>query len=241
MTMNYQTFVQRFADMAGTLKSDINPSIMIPAAIDYSEARIYRELNLISAQITNTSATLTSSSRSLTLPTNLGNFVSVQEVNVVTPSSLTITTGGTRNKLAPATLNWLNFLYPSEAAAGVPSLFAIKDNTTIIVGQSPDQAYQVEVVGTIRPVTLSNSNSSTFITQFYPDLMLAAAMVFVCGYVRDKGLTTPQSGDISAAGQYWEAEYQKLYQSAIAEDVRIKYNQTLPALAMPQPTAGGPA
>lgn len=245
MAMNYGTFVQRFADMSGTLKSDINPTIMIPAAIDYAEERLYRELNLVTAQVTDTSGSLSSDSRTFTLPTSIGTFVSVQEINVLSPSSIaTSSQGATRNKLAPAALNWLNYLYPSEKSStyssgvSIPSLFAIKDDKTIIVGASPDAPYHVETIGTIRPVQLSASNSSTFLTQIYPDLFLAATMVFTCGYIRDKGMANPQAGDISA-GQYWESEYQKLFRSAVAEDVRVKYNQTLPGLVSPTPTSGG--
>lgn len=246
MSLNYATFVQRFADLSGTMKSDVNPSILIPAAIDYSEQRLYRELNLITAQVTDTSGLLSSDNRTLVLSTASGTFISVQEVNVLTPSSLTSSQGAVRNKLAPAALNWVNYLYPSEkssaysSATSVPNLFAIKDDTTLILGPAPDAAYHVEVIGTIRPSALSASNSSTFLTRVYPDLFVAATMVFTCGYIKDKNIGSQLSGDLTAASNYWESEYQKLFKSALAEDVRVKYNQTLTAMSQPQPTTGGP-
>jgi hypothetical protein len=251
MAMNYYSFVQRFADMSGTLKSDINPTIMVPSAIDYAEERLYRELNLITAQVTDTSASLSSDNRTFVLPNTIGTFVSVQELNVLTPSSLAgSSVGAIRNKCAPMALNWLNYVYPSEKSSfygstavniSVPSVFANKDDLTMIVGPSPDAPFHVEVIGTIRPAQLTSTNSSTFLTKIYPDLFLAATMVFACGYIRDKALNTPNSGDIGTASQYWETQYQTLYRSAIAEDVRVKYNQTMPALYGPQPTTGGPA
>lgn len=243
MSLTYATFVQRFADLSGTLKSDINPTILVPAAIDYSENRIYRELNLINAQVTDASVVCSTTSRTVALSTALGSFVTVQEVNVITPSSLTLATGGVRNKLAPAALNWINYLYPAEVASSasdLPSLFALKDDANIVLGTAPGSPYHVEVVGVIRPAPLSAANSSTFISRVYPDLMLAATMVFTCGYIKDKNIGTQISGDLTASGAYWEAEYQKLFKSALAEDVRTKYNQTLTAMTQPMPTSGGP-
>lgn len=246
MSLTYATFVQRFADLGGTLKSDINPSIVIPSAIDYAEQRLYRELNLITAQVTDNNGSLSSDNRTLVLSTAVGSFISVQEINVVTPASLNSSQGGTRNKLAPAALNWVNYLYPSDKSStysssfSVPSLFAIKDDTSVVVGPPADQPYHVEVIGTVRPSPLASSNSSTFLTRVYPDLFLSAAMVFYCGYVRDKNIGSQLSGDITAASNYWEGEYQKLFKSALAEDVRIKYNQTLTAMSQPMPTSGGP-
>lgn len=247
MSITYSTYVQRFADLSGTLKSDVNPSILIPGAIDYAEQRIYRELNLITMQVTDATGSLSSDSRTLLLSTTAGTFISVQEVNVLSPSSIaTSSQGATRNKLAPAALNWVNYLYPSEkssaysSSASIPSLFAIKDDTTLIVGPAPDAPYHVEVIGTQRPTPLSASNSSTFLTRVLPDLFVAATMVFACGYVKDKNIGSPLSGDITAASNYWEGEYQKLYKSALAEDVRVKYNQTLTAMSQPMPTSGGP-
>lgn len=243
MSLNYFTFVQRFADLSGTLKSDVNPTLLVPAAIDYAENRILRELNLIAAQVTDNTVSCSTSTRTVSLSTSVGTFITVQEVNVITPSSLTITTGGTRNKLAPAALNWVNFLYPAEVASSVsdlPTLFALKDDTSIVVGTAPGSPYHLEIIGVVRPSQLTTSNSSTFISKVYPDLLVAASMVYTCGYIKDKGLATPVSGDITAAGAYWEGEYQKLYKSALAEDVRTKYNQTLTAMAQPMPTTGGP-
>lgn len=246
MSITYASFVQRFADLSGTLKSDVNPSILIPAAIDYAEQRIYRELNLITMQITDATGILSSDSRTLALSTATGTFISVQEVNVLSPSSIAASSlGAVRNKLAPSALNWVNYLYPSEKSStygspSIPSLFAIKDDATLILGPSPDAPYHVEVIGTQRPSPLSASNSSTFLTRILPDLFVAASMVFCCGYVRDKNIGGPLSGDISVASQYWEGEYQKLYKSALAEDVRVKYNQTLTAMSQPMPTSGGP-
>lgn len=249
MSLTYFTYVHRLMDLTNTLKTDINPTLMVPACVDYAEQRIYRELNLITQNITDASASLSSDNRTFVLSTAIGTYLTVQEINVINSTSLNSSQGGTRLKLAPAALNVVNFLYPSEkssfygsttANTTFPALFAIKDDKTIIVGPPPDASYFVEIIGQIRPTPLSTANSTTFLSKQLPDLFLAASMVYLCGYAKDKAITTQQSGDIAAATQYWESQYQTLFKSALAEDVRIKYNQTLTAVANPAPTTGGP-
>ena len=47
----------------------------------------------------------------------------------------------------------------------------------IVVGPWPDQDYQVEMTGTIRPAALSAANQTTLLTTYFPDLWFAATMV----------------------------------------------------------------
>src|SRR6516164_1825224 len=150
MALNYTTWTNQLANLMAALSSDPNFGTFQPGAIDYAEGRIYRELNLIANQVRDTSASLTSSTRTFTLPNAFGSFVSVQDVNVITPASATLATGGARNKLAPCSIGFLDFLYPSEVSSTVPQLYAIVDQATIAVGPTPNSSYQVEVIGTIR-------------------------------------------------------------------------------------------
>lgn len=239
MSLDYGTYVNQISNLLVIPSSDTNFITMLPGMIDYAEQRIYRELNLLTTQIRNTSGFLTPNSRTLALSTSQGTFVSVQDINVVTPSSLSVTTGGTRNPLFPGAISIIDFLYPSEVAtssAAVPEMWAMVDQTTIVVGPSPGSSYQVEVIGTIRPTPLSASNSSTFLTQSLPDLFIAASMIFGMGYQRDFGANT----DTPQGSQSWEAQYRTLIMSAGMEEVRKKYNTTFAAQYVPQPTSGGP-
>src|SRR5512143_499001 len=239
MALNYTTFVNQVSNLLVIPSTDANFTTMLPGMIDYGEQRIYRELNLVNTQVRDTTGSLTPNSRTFSLPTAFGNFVVVTDVNVVTPSSLTLTTGGTRNQLNACAIQILDYLYPTEAAPttpSIPSLFAMVDQSTIAVGPAPDAAYHVEVIGTIRPTPLSASNSSTFLATNLPDLFLAACMVFGSGYQRDFSA----QGDNPQMGASWEAQYQKLLQSAIQEEVRKKYNVTYASQLAAHDTSGGP-
>jgi hypothetical protein len=92
--------------------------------------------------------------------------------------------------------------------------------TSIIVGPWPDQAYPVEVVGTIHPAPLSSTNVTTILTQYLPDLFFAASMAAGAGYLQNFGAA--QAVDNPGMGVTWEAKYQALKQSAAVEEARKK-------------------
>ena len=79
-----------------------------------------------------------------------------------------------------------------------------------------------EVVGTVRPDSLSSTNQTTFISLYLPDLFLAASMVFVSGYQRDFALGASQPNDPGMPINY-ESQYQTLLKSAGVEEARKKF------------------
>jgi hypothetical protein len=91
---------------------------------------------------------------------------------------------------------------------------------TIIVGPSPDLAYGMEVIGWGRPKPLSATNPTTYLTLELPDLFLAESLIFGYGYLKDFGAAAddPQ-GSVS-----WSSHYDKLWQSANAEEQRKRYS-----------------
>lgn len=212
--MNYYQFVQRLAEYTDTLKADVNPTIMVPAAIDYAEQRIYRELDLVATRIVDSSATVTAGQRTFNLPTTVGTFLVVETINVSTPSSIAFASGA-RNPLMPVTKQFLDITYPSTTAANVPSYFAMQTNAQVVLGPVPDKAYPVEVTGTARPTPLSSTNSSTILTTMLPDLFICAAMIGVGDYLRANGQQAPQA-------DRWEAQYKMLAASAMVEEARKK-------------------
>lgn len=223
MSLTYSTYISTIANLTVYSESDADFVQIMPSAIDYAEDRVYRELNLLATIVRNSSSTLTANSRNFALPTDLGVFQTVTEINVITPSSASVISG-TRNPLAKASLSFLDFLYPTEAAPStpsVPTLYAPVNNTTIAVGAAPDAAYPVEVVGTIQPTPLSSGNPTTYLTTYLPDLFVAASMVFMSGFMRNFGA---QADDPKMAVS-WEGEYQKLFASADQLETRRRYNQ----------------
>jgi hypothetical protein len=218
VSLTYSTYINEISKIIATDPSDQNFAAIIPGMIDYAEQRIYRELDLLNTTVRDSSATFTAYNRNFALPTSVGTFVTVQSVNAVTPSG-TQPDSGTRNQLVPVSRDYLDAVWNSISGATVPQFFALLDGSNIIVGPWPDSAYVAEVVGTIRPTPLSQSNTSTFLTTNLPDLFVAASMVFVSGYMRNFG---SQSDDPRMSAS-WEDQYTKLAASAEREELRKKF------------------
>ena len=219
--LTYATFVTQLAKLAVVSSdTDTNFQLILPSAITYAENRMCRDIDFLSMFQTNSSFSLATGNRNLSIGTQTSiPFVTIQEINVITPAGTTDPELGTRIALIPVSKEFLNFTYNSVVGASTPSYFAMLNQYTLLVGPWPDAGYTVELVGTIRPDSLSATNSPTFISTYLPDLMLAAAMVYVTGYQRDFGA---QASDPQAA-QSWENQYQTLLKGALVEEARKKF------------------
>lgn len=220
MSLTYDTFVVALSNFLLRNTADANFMFAIPHVIDDAEQRMYRDLDLLST-VTGAVGTLTTGGKALVLPPSgngNGPFVVIQDIGVVIPLGAA-PDAGTTVPLLPMSKEALGFLYPSAAGAGVPQYFAMFDQGTILVGPWPDADYTVIIAGTARPLPLSASNPTTFLSTYLPDLFLSAALADGSGYLKEFEAMKedPQSG-IS-----WEKKYQTQLKSAITEEARKKF------------------
>ena len=227
--MDYSSFVSQLASTLIMDPADSAFLAIVPSAIEYAEDRCYQELDLLSTRYRDSSSSLTPSNRNFTLPDG---FVVVEEINVVTPSG-TAPDSGTRNPLTPVARPVLDTLWPATGTAGTPSMYAMVNDASIIVGPVPTGAFVVEVIGTKRPTALSASNTTTPLTTYCPQLFFAAAMVFSAGWQRDFGA---QADDPKIA-QSWENQYRTLAASANLELYRQKIQASAWSSMAPSSTA----
>lgn len=214
MTLTYTSYVEQLSNLMVIPSTDANFTTFLPGCIDYAEQRIYRELDLLVSRVTSTAASFSSGVRTFSPSTTSGTFIVIETINA-------ISSGGTRYQMVPVTKEFIDAVYPgtSSSVLGRPQYFAPVSNTSFLIAPAPDSAYSAEVIGVIRPTPLSASNSSTFLTANYPDLFIAASMVFATGYQRDFGAETD---DPKMPGS-WESQYQALLASAMQESMRAKY------------------
>ena len=190
-------------------------SIELPIIIDTAEQRCYRELQLLDTIVRDQTSTLTANSRNFTFPQH---FVVSESINVFTP----VNTTTTRLQLIPTTREFLDAVYGNEAAVNSPSIphyYAMITDQSIIVGPPPDAAYTLEVVGTVRPTPLSSTNTTTYLTQFLPDLFFAASMSFGAGYLQNYGAQS----DNPQMATSWEGTFTALLGSANKEEEMKRY------------------
>ncbi len=236
MSLNFTTWTQQIAGLLQFTSTEAFFSTFSSGCIDYAEQRIYREADFLATRITDTSASLIANNRNFTLPTSLGTFIVVESINAISSAGALATTG-TRNPLQPVSREYIDAIYPSAVTAnGTPSFYAMVNNAQIIIGPSPDGPYVMEVIGTQRPTPLSSVNSSTFLTQYCPDLFVAASMIYGAGFQRDFG----SQSDNPQTAQSWAAQYDKLFQSVNFEALRAKYQSQGWTQQIPNPIATPP-
>ena len=229
--LTYATYKTALATLSVVPETDPNWLAILPDTIDYAELRIYRDLDLLSTVITNTSFSTTTSSSKVQLPQ--GTFVTLQNVNVITPAGTGTPDAGVRNPLLPVSKEYIQYSWPSSSNAGVPEYFAMIDERTFSLGPWPNADYLLEIIGTYRPETLSATNTQTFISQYLPDLFLMASMIFISGYQRNFG----RQSDDPAMAQSYESQYQALLRGATVEEYRKKFAASGWTSISPSPVA----
>lgn len=213
----YNTYVTTLAEMAVVEESNAVFQSLIPSIIDYAELRIYQDLDLLSTVTPNTTFALTALQRNLTLP--IATFITLQDINVLTPVGSSNPNAALRNPCLPVSKNYLDYVYGSSAGAALPGVFAMINQNTLAFGPWPDLAYGLEIIGTVRPASLASANQTTFIATYLPSLFMMASLIYITAYQRNFGKMVDEP---EMAGSY-ETQYQKLLQSALVEEARKKF------------------
>jgi len=214
--LTYSSYVTQIATMAVINSYDLNDptdpfTIIIPQMINYAELRMQRDIDFL-----NTVNTATYTGTSGTNTVSLGStypFVTVQNIAVTNPTT------GYVNQLMPVTKEWMWNVYPVGSSQALPQYFAPFDDNLFLLGPVPDQAYTYSVTGTSRFPTLTSSNSTTFISQYLPDVFIMASMIYISAYQRNFG----KAVDDPAMAVTYESQYQALLKGAITEEFRKKF------------------
>ena len=197
----------------------LNPSqVMFPQMITYAENRIYRDLDFLFTQtVRNYACTIGD------------NILAVPTTDFITIQTLSINSSGTAyTPLLATTKEFIRNVYGDPTAAGLPQYFAMyggdlatygQTSNNIELGPYPDQAYAVRVTGTVRPSSLSSSNTTTFVSTYLPDLMIMASMIYVSAYQRNFG----RANDDPQMAQSYETQYKELLKASYIEEARKKF------------------
>ena len=235
--LTYSSYVTQIAQMAVVEENDVNFQAILPMMLNYAELRICRDLDLISTSValSGNAYRLTAGNRRINFNENLNDgsyFVVCEQINLIvgggsSPGS------GERIPLIPTTKEFLDAVYGSSLSAdrAQPKYFAPFNESLFLVGPVPNVDYFTEVVGTVRPASLDtrpvpnpanlppSQSNQTFISQYLPDLLIMASMVYISAYQRNFGR---QSDDPQMAQSY-EGQYQTLLKQAGVEEARKKF------------------
>jgi len=229
--LNYSQYVTQIATLAVVEETDPAFVIILPQMITYAENRMYRDLDFLFTSVSNTSYACTIGTRSIIVPT--GTFVVPEQINLITPAGTSNPDNGTRVPLLPTTKEFLDAVYGDSQSKALPKYFAVFDDYNFLLGPYPDAAYQAEIVGTIRPNSLSSGNPTTFISLYLPDLFIMASMIYVSGYQRNFG----RANDDPQMAVTYESQYQALLKGAMMEENRKKFEAAAWSSQSPSPVA----
>lgn len=236
--LNYTQTVNSLSNLLVVPVSDSGFQLALLNIFDDAEQRLYRDLQLLNTVVRDSSIAFTTNTRTFNLPSAQGTFYVVESIYAITPAGTVNPDLGTHNYLTPASRSFIDALFPSSVGSGVPAYFAPTTQNAYIVGPWPDQAYQAEVVGTIRPPVLSTTNVTTLLSWYFPDLWIAACMVFGASYQQNFGA----AGAVDNPGQgiNWESHLQTLLKSAETEEAMKKFTSQGWSSKAPAPLATPP-
>lgn len=232
-SLTYNAYVLQIADLAivqtttvGGVVQGIDPSFntLIPQMLSYAEQRISRDIDFLSTLTTQT------------YPLALGaNILQIPAADFVTLQTVSVVAGTSALPCQPVSKEYIQNVWGDSTATGTPLDFAMYggDQTTggntfnnILFGPYSDANYTINVMGTQRPpslylnATLSLADTATtFISQFLPELLIMASMIYVTMYQRNFGMVSndPQMGSS------YELQYGNLLKGALVEEARKKF------------------
>lgn len=164
----------------------------IPNFVKAVENRIYNEVQLPALR-KNVTGAMTAGNKYLTLPSD---FLAPFSLATINPST------GAYNYVIYCDVNLVREAYPIPATTGLPKVYSMFDENTLIVGPTPDASYAVELHFFYYPESLVTAGTSWVSTNF-PSVMLYGCLSE--GYRYLKG----------------EAEIQKTYDEQYKEALNL--------------------
>lgn len=214
MANTYTSYIADIQTLIAMDPLDADWNEIIPTMITYAELRIYRDLDLISTVTRDTSVSCTFQNPNVQANNS---FVVIQGINVLTPPGNPILTSA-RNPLAQVSKEVIYGCFGDPNYNNTPIMYCMVDQWNFLIGPSPDNTYILEIYGTQRPLPLSATNTTTFLTTWLYDLFVAASMVFMSGYQRNFAMT----GNDPAMPINWEQQYKTLLAAASLEELKKK-------------------
>jgi len=211
--VNYSGFVAALSQWGriSNPASVVTFQASLPTIITEAEQRVYRDLDLLATMVSDVGLTI-SNQRAFTLPQNAGYFVVLHDVNLIN--------GTSRTPLSKINRVAMDMLFPDSVSGQAPLKWAPFTDQTILLGPSPSGVLSIECIGTIRPETLSATNTNTFLSDQLPDLFFSAAMCSLVAYQMNFGAES----DNPKMGLSWQQDYEIRLKSADIEEQCRKFS-----------------
>jgi hypothetical protein len=168
--MTYAELVTKIRNYT-EVDSNVLTDAIINGFIQDSEFRILRDVDSDNNRRYDTS-TFVVNQRYLNVPANCLIIRSAQ-----------ITVAGQVSFLDPRDVSFINE-YNSGQIAGAPKYYANWDENTIEFAPIPDQSYTIQLNYILKPTGLSATNTTTYLSQQFPNGLLYACLVEAYGFLK---------------------------------------------------------
>lgn len=192
--MNYSTLVTLIQDYCESTESSFVSNI--PTFVQLAEERIYNSVQ-IPAIRKNQIGTLTASNKYLSLPADWLATFSLAVIDPVTNA---------QTFLIDKDVNFIRQSYPDPDDTGVPTYYSIFDKDTLILGPTPDAAYQVEMHYYYYPTSIVTAGTS-WLGDNFESVLLYGSLREAYTYLKGE--------------QDMMAYYEQKYQESIALLIRL--------------------
>ena len=184
--MNYSQLVSLIQEYCETTEQTFVANI--PTFVQLAEERIYNSVQ-IPAIRKNVTGTMTANFQYFQLPSD---WLSTFSLAVIDPTT------GDYEYLLNKDVNYIRAAYPPPNSTGKPKYYAIWDDTSMILGPTPDVAYTAELHYYYYPVSIVTHGTSWLGTNF--------ETVLLYGSIREAYTYLKGEQDIM---NYYEQKYQE--------------------------------
>jgi len=187
--MNYATLTTLIQQYCESTETSFVANI--PTFVQLAEERVYNTVQ-IPAIRRNQIGTLSLGNKYLTLPPD---WLATFSLAVIAPVT------GVQEFLLDKDVNFIRQSYPSPSDTGMPKYYAIFDDNTLILGPTPDTAYQVEMHYYYYPESIVTAGT-TWLSDRFENVLLY-------GSIREAYTYLKGEADLM---QYYEQKYQEAMQ-----------------------------
>ena len=156
--------------------TSVLPDTVITPFIESIEDQILRTVDLTYYRKYDT-ATLTIGNAFLPLPSDWQNtrFIQTFDATSATPE---------RTFLLQKDISFMNEYWPDRTATGTPKYYAMWDDNTHYIAPTPSAALTCELAYTYKPDGLSSTQTSTWLSQNAPNVLLYGCILEGLGYLK---------------------------------------------------------
>ena len=214
----YAELTQQIIDYTET-DSNVLTTAILNDIIEHAESRIFRNADLDVFKKYKT-ANLTIGDPFVAMPGATPQlFAFIRYIQIFSTDNVRIT-------LEKKDTSFINEFIPNRTTTGTPKYYANWDNDTITLAPSPDATYTVELAYNAQPTGLSSSNTTTWVSNNAPEMLLYACLVEAFKFLKNPQMV-----------QMYESYYKQALQPFVGEQMgrrrRDEYMDGIPRVPIP--------